>query len=186
MLIAVPPTACGFPAATSVLELEPLLAFVRQCRPDAVSLLPPVGADDLPAGAALAAMKERLEDEGLRVVPGCWEIPARAPVADEGWQAEAVFDGRALLAALGEAAAEPLVVRWLAPAETPAARAALVGCLERWGEEAERSRVRIALNGLAPMVARSVLRQLGSEWLGVCRDALPSGRPQEPGDSTLA
>jgi len=108
MLITLSSAAHGGPPAASVLGLEPLLVFLRQCRPDAVSLLPPPGPDDLPNGAALLAIKNRLEQEGLRAVGGCWRVPHEAPVEDPGWQVQSLFGARALVAALGEAGVEPL------------------------------------------------------------------------------
>ena len=81
MLITIPASAHGEAAPTSVLDLEPLIAYARQCRADAVSLMPPPGADDLPNAAALVAMKGSLDAAGLQVVGGSRAVPEDAPVS---------------------------------------------------------------------------------------------------------
>jgi sugar phosphate isomerase/epimerase len=171
MWITVPASAPGGPELTSVLDLEPLLAYARQCRPDAVSLMPPPGADDLPNGAALAALKDRLEKEGLRVVAGCWEVPSGAPFLDPAWQAQTLFELRALVTALGEAGVEPLTLTWPTASPDPASQdgmRALVGSLL---EEAERAGVRLAVgSGMFPDPA-AFLEQIPSPWLGICWEA---------------
>ena len=90
--------------------------------------MPPLGADDQPNGAALIAMKDRLEAEGIRVAAGAWEVPEDAPVLAPAWQAEAGFEARALIAALGEAGVQPLTVAWRPPCGEPAQREALTSC----------------------------------------------------------
>src|SRR5687768_935963 len=145
MLITIPSDVLGGAPVSSVLDLEPLLEFARHCRPDAISLMPPVGADDQPNGAALCAMKDRLEREGIRSVAGWWEPAVTQSSGSAAWVAQNLFEARALIAALGEAGVEPLVVRWRLPAGSaalgPAARELLDGLVD----ESERSQVRLAL-----------------------------------------
>jgi sugar phosphate isomerase/epimerase len=176
MLITIPASAHGTQATASVLDLEPLLSYCRQCRPDAVSLLPPTGPDDLPNGAALLAMKGRLEAEGLRVVAGAWEVPASAPVGDAGWQTESLFEARAVVGALGEAGVAPLTVDWRPRVRSSAARTAMYHFLERLTEEADRARVRIAFQPSFPLAdADGVVREFESEYLGVGLDLRDAG-----------
>jgi sugar phosphate isomerase/epimerase len=179
MLITIPGTAAGRADATSVLDLEPLLLYARRCRPDAVSLMPPVGADDQPNGAALLTMKDRLAAEGLAVVAGCLEIPEDAPVQDPAWQAQSLFEARALVAALGEAGVGPLAVRWNPSAARPDARQALLDFVGPLVEEAERAQVRLALQARLPFrELGKVLRQLESPYLGVRYDFAGPGAGQ--------
>jgi hypothetical protein len=175
MLITIPASAGGA-VPTSVLALEPLLDFAGQCRPDAVSLMPPIGPDDQPNGAALSAMKERLENAGLQVVAGTWETPADAPVADPGWQTEQAFEARALLSALGEAGVGPLSVHWSAPLQTGAHHDALLRIIDAMLEEAARSRIVVALDvDAARAGTQPVTEVLKTEWLAL------SCRVDEPG-----
>jgi hypothetical protein len=170
MLIALPASAAGHPAA-SVLDLEPLLAFVHDARPDAVRLMPPTGPDDLPNGAALAAIRSRLEAEGVRAVAGDWVIGPDAPVLDDSWQTEALFAARALVAALGEAGVDPLTLVWRpAPAKDPRLEGLRI-FLERLVEEAERAQVRIALwSALDEAAVGRMLRAVDSPRLGLCQE----------------
>lgn len=167
MLITIPSDVLGGEPVSSVLDLEPLLEFARQCRPDAVSLMPPIGADDQPNGAALCAMKDRLDREGIRTVPGWWEPAAVQSSASAAWVAQNLFEARALIAALGEAGVEPLVLRWRLPAGSaalgPAARELLDGLVD----ESERSQVRLALHipGHAESVGE-ILTSIRSPRLG--------------------
>jgi hypothetical protein len=169
MLITVPGTAHGAAAPTSILDLEPLLTFVRGCRPDAVSLLPPCGADDLPNGAALLPIKNRLAEEGLKLAADTWEIPVGAPVLDPSWQMQQLFEARWLLAALGEAGIDLLPVNWAPPCPGVEERDARNRFLDGMLEEAERSEVRLALYGGGEGLAHS------SGCLGAC-----SGFPLTP------
>ena len=169
MLITIPGHAHGRRDAGSVLDLEPLLTFTRQCRPDAVSLMPPMGADDQPNGAALLAMKNRLEEEGLRVVAGCWKVDPNAPVMDAAWQLEGAFEARGVVAALGEAGVGPLTLDWQAPLGDAGGRQALSEFLARIMEEAERAQVRIALHaGAGWDELAQLVREGGSAFLGLC------------------
>src|SRR5688572_29804913 len=142
MLITLPASAHGDASATSVLDLEPLIAYTRQCRPDAVTLMPPDGQDDLPNGAALLTMKNRLQAEGLQVVGGSWVVEADAPIDDPGWELETLFAARALVAALGEAGVDCLTVDWEAAPADAVGRDAQTRWLERLLEEAQRAEVR--------------------------------------------
>lgn len=162
MLITIPAAAAGAAGATSVLDLEPLIAYCRQCRPDAVVLMPPIGQDDLPNGAALLTMRNRLEAEGLQTVGGSWRVPADAPVDDPAWEMETLFTARALVAALGEAGVDLLTVDWAASPE------ALPDWLERLLEEAQRAEVRLAVrSALSAAEADQLLRRLESPFLGL-------------------
>jgi hypothetical protein len=116
-------------------------------------------------------MKDRLETEGMRVVPGAWQIAGDSAVDDPGWQIQSVFEASALIGALGEASVDPLTIRWDAPCEDSIARRPLLGFLERLLEHAERSRVRLALSaGLDSRQLSDVLRDLHSPYLGACCD----------------
>lgn len=164
MLITIPAAAHGRAIADSILDLEPLFDYLHVCRPDAVRMMPPVGADDQPNGPALLAVKVRLESEGIAVVPGRLEVPAGAPVTDEAWRAQWLFETRALLMALGEAGVEPLDLSWGA---SPS-REALLACLEGLVPEAETSRVRVAVQGSLPLAQLAeIVRSLGSPWIGL-------------------
>lgn len=168
MLITVPASAHGSSDAASVLDLEPFLAWARQCHPDAVSLMPPLGPDDQPNGAALLAMRDRLDAEGIRVVAGTLEIPEDAPVLTPGWQMELQFEARALIASLGEADVAPLTLSWRAPCGDPAHRQAMTDVLSGLADEAARAEVRLALQArMTPRDLGTLLRTLDSEWLGV-------------------
>ncbi|HTE19384.1 MAG TPA: hypothetical protein VK689_13500 [Armatimonadota bacterium] len=175
MLITLPASAHGEAAPTSVLDLEPLIAYARQCRADAVSLMPPPGADDLPNAAALLAMKNSLEASGLQVVGGSWRVAENAPVSAPAWQAETLFEARALVAAIGEAGVDPLVVEWCAPCEEPAGRQSLIGVLKPLVGEAERAGVRLAIGGsLSRKGIAALLCELDSRSLGFCLEAAVS------------
>ncbi len=169
MTIAVPASAAGGAAPLSILTLEPLLSFLRDVRPDAVSLLPPPGPDDQPNGAALIAVRERLEQEGFWTVGGTWRIPPDVPVEDAGWRVAAQFEVGALVAALGEAGISPLTLCWGPPPGGRRSRAALRRFLERLVEEAARAEVRIALCleglGRRQELGRT-LAELDSPWVG--------------------
>jgi len=168
MLITLPASAHGHADAASVLDLEPFLEFARQCRPDAVSLMPPLGADDQPNGAALLAIRDRLEAQGIGVVGGAWEVPEDAPVLAPAWQAQTGFEVRALIAALGEAGVQPLTVVWRAPCGDTAHREVLKDVLARLVDEAERAEVRLALQArLSLRELGPVLRSLDSPRLGL-------------------
>jgi len=183
MLITVPASVFAAPPITSVLDLEPLLDWLAECRPDAVSLMPPLGADDQPNGAALLAIRDRLEAHGCGVTAGCWDIAPDAPVGDAGWQAAEAFQVRTLISALGEAGVGPLAIRWRASASDPATREALAGFLERVLEEAERSEVPLALRVEAPDGSTGdALPEIKSEWLGACGVL---GLPQATPESSL-
>jgi sugar phosphate isomerase/epimerase len=172
MYIAVPANAHGGPEPASVLTLEPLLAFARECRPDALALMPPVGPDDQPNGAALYAMHDRLEQDGFRVIGGCLEVPPDAPVEDPGWQIQNLFEARALVAALGEGGVCLLTLAWAADAASPGGRRALEEFLVRLLEEAERAPVAVALQAeLLPEGLLELLDALPSRCLGACLDA---------------
>jgi len=165
MLITLPSHVLNGKAPTSVLDLEPLMGLLRQCGPDAVSLMPPDGADDLPNGPALVAMKDRLGSEGVAVIPGAWRVRSTDPVEDGAWRAQTLFGVRALVAALGEAAMSPLVLDWDAAAE----RAALEQFLAPLLDESERAGVSIALRVRNEREAgAAVVSALGSPRLGVC------------------
>ncbi len=169
MLITIPASADGTSGPTSVLDLEPLVGVARECRAGAIRLLPPIGADDLPNGAALLAMKQRLERANLGVVPGFWRAPADADVADPAWQTANLFEARSLLAALGEADVQPLTLLWEAPVRDAGERAALRAFLQRLLEEAERAQVRVALQAdLAGRAWGELLRNCGSRYFGAC------------------
>lgn len=141
------------------------MELLRQCGPDAVSLMPPDGPDDLPNGPALMAMKNCLAAEGVGVVPGAWRVSAQDPVDLTSWRTQTLFEIRALVAALGEAAVSPLVLDWNAPPN----RAALEQFLTPLVEEAERASVTIALRVLNDAgVAASLVRELNSPQLGHC------------------
>lgn len=173
MQITLPAHVLTGAAPTSVLQLEPLLELLRQCRPDSVSLMPPPGPDDLPNGPALLAMKDRLSRAGVGVVPGSWQVAPQADVNSESWMTEQLFEIRALVAALGEAGVSPLVLDWDAPAE----RGALEEFLAPLLEEAERAGVAIALRLRgAEEVTQGLLRSFGSPWLGACCELWPLGR----------
>jgi len=177
MLITIPAAADGGASTSSVLDLEPLLTYVRQVRPDAVSLMPPPGADDLPNGAALLTIKNRLETEGLGVIGATWDIPADAPLLDPGWQMQQLFEVRSLIAALGEAGIDLLPVCWRAHGEGPEHRAVMRRYFCGMLEEAERSAVRIAVySGAHHNGAAALVRELDSPLLGVCYEL------SEPGD----
>jgi len=176
MLITIPAALPGSPPPKSVLDLEPLFDLLRQCRPDAVSLMPSLGPDDLPNGPALAAIRSRLEAEGIAAVPGSWRVHATDPVADPSWRVQSLFEIRAQIAALGEAAMSPLVIEWDAPSQDSGEREAIVDFLLPVVEEAERAQVRIALRLWDnPEVVSAVLRQLDSNYLGVCYDLRQAG-----------
>lgn len=182
MLITIPATAEGGIATTSVLDLEPLLAYVRQCRPDALSLMPPTGPDDLPNGAALLTIKNRLEAEGLGVVAGTWEIPAKAPVGDPGWQLQQLFDARWLTAALGEAGVDLLPIRWRPSCAGTEGRDARSRYLAGVLEEAERSGVRLALYvDRLDDEGADTLQEFAGAPLGVCWEI---GEPEDLGGRT--
>lgn len=175
MLITLPATCLG--PLTSVLDLEPLLVFARQCRPDCVSLLPPTGPDDLPNAAGLQAIADRLLAEGLRPVGGVWTVPAAAPVTEPGWMAQASFELRALAAALGEARVQPLTLYW-EPARVPGTRRdPLQELLERVADELERSELELAVGaGRTARELSALLARVGCPRIGLCRD-LDAGRP---------
>jgi sugar phosphate isomerase/epimerase len=154
-----------------VLDLESLLELLRQCRPDAVSLMPPPGPDDLPNCPALLAMKTQLESEGVTTVPGAWRIQPSDAVHDTAWRAQALFETRALVAALGEAGTSPLVLEWDAPARGPGDQQALLEFLGPLLEEACRANVRVALRLPADSAGHSVIfREMESAYLGACYD----------------
>lgn len=164
MLITIPATAHGREIADSILDLEPLFDYLHECRPDAVRLTPPLGADDQPNGPALLAMKVRLEAEGIGVVPERLRVPANAPVEDESWRAQWLFETRALLTALGEAGVEPLDVTWLPRAGREVIEPFLEGLLP----EAETSGVHIAFQGTMPLPELAAITQsFRSPWLGI-------------------
>lgn len=164
MLITIPAAAHGRAIADSILDLEPLFDYLHACRPDAVRMMPPLGADDQPNGPALLAVKMRLESEGIAVVPGRLEVPAGAPVTDEAWRAQWLFETRALLMALGEAGVEPLDLSWAAAPS----REALLACLEGLVPEAETSGVRVAVQGPLPLAQLAeIVRAVGSPWIGL-------------------
>ena len=172
MQITIPASADGTAGATSVLDLEPLIGMARQCRADAIRLLPPTGADDLPNGAALLAMKQRLERAELGVTAGFWRAPADADVEDPGWQTANLFEAKALLAALGEAEVGPLTVMWDAPLRDASHRAALHRFLENLLEESQRAGVPVALRSGLPLRERDLLlRTFETPFLGLCLDA---------------
>jgi sugar phosphate isomerase/epimerase len=176
MLITIPAALPGSPSPRSVLDLEPLFDLLRQCRPDAVSLMPSLGPDDLPNGPALAAIKHRLEAEGITAVPGSWRVHPADPVDDPAWKLQSLFDIRAQIAALEEASMSPLIIEWDAPAQEPGALQALVEFLLPVVEEAERAQVRIAVRLWdEPEVVSAALRQIDSPWLGVCYDLRQMG-----------
>ncbi len=164
MLITIPATAHGREIADSILDLEPLFDYLHECRPDAVRLMPPLGADDQPNGPALLAMKVRLEAEGIGVVPERLRVPPDAPVEDESWRAQWLFETRALLTALGEAGVEPLDVTWLPRVGREVIEPFLEGLLP----EAETSGVHIAFQGTMPLSELATITQsMGSPWLGI-------------------
>lgn len=171
MLITIPAALPGSPSPKSVLDLEALFDLMRQCRPDAVSLMPSLGPDDLPNGPALAAIKSRLEAEGITAVPGSWRVHPGDPVEDPSWKLQSLFDIRAQIAALEEAAMSPLIIEWDAPVQENSDRQALVEFLVPVVEEAERAQVRIALRVWEdPQVVNATLREIASPYLGVCYD----------------
>ena len=177
MQITIPALGPGGAAPISVLDLEPLLELLRQCRPDAVSLLPPGGPDDLPNGPALLAIKNHLEREGIATVPGAWRVGPADPVSDLAWRTQTLFEVRALLAALGEAGTTPLVLEWEPPTREPGDLESLLEFLEPLLEEAVRADVRLALRLSADTAGYSrVFRELPSPYLGACYDVrrLPS------------
>lgn len=172
MQITIPASADGTSGATSVLDLEPLIGLARQCHADAIRLLPPTGADDLPNGAALLAMKQRFERANLGVTAGFWRAPADADVESPAWQTANLFEARALLAALGEAEVGPLTLMWDAPLRDASHRAALHRFLEGLLEEAERAGVPVALRSSLPARERDLLlRTFETPSLGLCLDA---------------
>lgn len=176
MLITIPAALPGTPSPKSVLDLEPLFDLLRQCRPDAVSLMPSLGPDDLPNGPALAAIRSRLEAEGIAAVPGSWRVSASDPVTDPSWRLQSLFDLRAQIAALGEASMSPLVIEWDAPFVAPGTREALIDFLLPVLEEAERAQVRIALRIWEdPEEVTATLREINSTSLGVCYDLRQAG-----------
>jgi hypothetical protein len=170
MQITVPAESCGTAAPVSVLDLEPLIDFARQCCPDAVSLGPPMGADDQPNAAALIAMRHRLEAEGLAVVGGTWRVPDTAALCGSR-QAEHAYEARTLIVALGEAGVGLLPVEWSAQADGDA-QPAVVQFLSDVAAEAERAGVQIAarMPG-APHAASDLLRRLSLPNVGLCWDA---------------
>ena len=171
MQITIPAALPGNPPPKSVLDMEPLFELLRQCRPDAVSLMPSLGPDDLPNGPALAAIRSRLEAEGIAAVPGSWRVHPTDPVNDPSWRVQSLFDIRAQIAALGEAAMSPLIIEWDAPALEADERQTLLDFLVPVVEEAERAQVRIAVRLWdEPEAANSTLRQIDSDYLGVCYD----------------
>jgi sugar phosphate isomerase/epimerase len=177
MQITIPALGPGGAAPISVLDLEPLLELVRQCRPDAVSLMPPAGPDDLPNCPALLAMKTQLESEGVATVPGAWRIGPSDPITDTAWRMQTLFETRALVAALGEAGTSPLVLEWEPPTREPGDLEALLEFVEPLLEEAARAEVRLALRLSADTAGYStVFRELPSPYLGACYDVrrLPS------------
>jgi hypothetical protein len=176
MLITIPAALPGSPSPRSVLDLEPLFDLLRQCRPDAVSLMPTLGPDDLPNGPALAAIKSRLEAEGITAVPGSWRVHPGDPVQDPSWRLQSLFDIRAQIAALEEAAMSPLILEWDAPLHDAEGQEALVEFLQPVAEEAERAQVRIAVRlWEEPEAVSATLRQIASPSLGVCYDLRQSG-----------
>ena len=186
MQITIPASADGTAGATSVLDLEPLIGMARQCRADAIRLLPPTGADDLPNGAALLAMKQRLERAELGVTAGFWRAPADAEVEDPAWQTANLFEARALLAALGEAEVGPLTLVWDAPLREASQRAALHHFLESLLEESERAGVPVALRSGLPARERDLLlRSFDTPFLGLCLDTRVKA-PESLGDRLLA
>lgn len=175
MQITVPTFTHGTLGAVSVLELEPFLHFARQCRPDAVSLMPPLGADDQPNAAALLAIKGRLEEEQMKAHAGVLLIEREAPVLSPAWQTQNLFEARALVAALGEASVEPLILDWQPPLLESLFRDALSAFLERLLEEAGRAGVRVALRAsISAAELRALLELHPAEWLGACWDASPA------------
>jgi hypothetical protein len=171
MQITVPAESCGTAAPVSVLDLEPIIDFARQCCPDAVSLGPPMGADDQPNAAALIAMRHRLEAEGLGVIGGTWRVPDAAAASSGSRQAENAYEARTLIAALGEAGVGLLPVEWCVQPDGEA-QAAVAQFLSDVAAEAERAGVRIAarLPG-APHAASDLLRRLSLPSVGLCWDA---------------
>lgn len=171
MLITIPAALPGSLTPKSVLDLEPLFDLLRQCRPDAVSLMPTLGPDDLPNGPALAAIKSRLEAEGITAVPGSWRVHPGDPVEDPSWRLRSHFELRAQIAALEEAAMSPLILEWDAPTGEAGAAESLVEFLLPVVEEAERAQVRIAVRLWDEAeVVSSILRQIDSPYLGACYD----------------
>jgi hypothetical protein len=172
MLITLPGEVLGAAHPTSVLDLDPLVRAFRECRPDAVRLPVPIGADDQPNGAALSAIRDRLEAQGVALVPEPWVVPAATPVEDSTWQTGALFELKALLAALFEAGIGPLVVDWRPAAQDAAGRAALVDFLERLREAVERGGVPVAVqNSLPARDLCPLVRELDSPLFGVCLPA---------------
>lgn len=165
MLITLPAHVLNGSAPTSVLDLEPLMELLRQCGPDAVCLMPPDGPDDLPNGPALMAMKNCLASHGVAVAPGSWQVRSQDAVETDSWRTQTLFEIRALVAALGEAAVSPLVLDWNAPPDRPA----LERFLEPLIEEAERAGVSIALRLQGDHeTASALVRDLDSSQLGLC------------------
>ena len=190
MLITIPGDAYGGAVPTSVLDLDPLIHYARHSGPDAIRLMPPQGPDDQPNGAALMAIKERLEAHGLQAVAGGGDMFGSRGAPDPRWQIGRLFEARAMVAALGEAGVEPLTLHW-GPRVTDAHWDAGCDFLERLLEEAERAQVRLAIapgaEGPSPEMLHRLFRHFASPCLGAaCTIGLPDVSPRTTVDQIRA
>jgi hypothetical protein len=156
MFIALPAGAAAMPDPQSVLDLEPLIDFLRQTQVEAALLPPPPGADDQPNAAALLTIRERLAADGLQLIPAPLVVPGDAPVGDERWLAQLVFESRILVATYGEAGVASLVVDWRPSGASPSERGVRQQFQESLLEEAERAEVRLDWLGPEPLAERAL------------------------------
>ena len=93
-------------------------------------------------------------------------------MGDPTWQAQTLFEFKALLAALFEAGIGPLVIDWRPSAQDAAGRSALVDFLSRLREEVERGGVSVAVqNSLPARELCPLVREFESPLFGVCLPA---------------